>query len=218
MRTRKFSLLGLLSFTSLTLLLCAATGLRATGDPDNSAQLTRNLSAVLRDQGFTGKIGTSIEKRLGRRIDSKLAEAGRLLWFDTIGGLNNDNTCGGCHSPTNGMGDTQSIAIGIDSNGVVGPHRSGPRNQRRTPTAANSAFYPNLMWNSRFASLSGDPSITARVSCSRSPKGCRFPISRNCSWRRHSFRLRNVRKSPGSSSTTPILSGRRTNTKPLGTR
>jgi cytochrome c peroxidase len=87
----------------------------------------------------------------------KRAELGRLLWFDILGGLNNDNTCGGCHSPTNGFGDTQPIAIGIDNNFVVGPNRTGPRNQRRTPLAANTALYPTLMWNSRFAALSGDP-------------------------------------------------------------
>src|SRR4029434_7793025 len=40
---------------------------------------------------------------------------------------------------------------------MVGPYRTGPRNQRRTPMAANTAFFPNLMWNSRFASLSFDP-------------------------------------------------------------
>ena len=39
----------------------------------------------------------------------------------------------------------------------MGPDRTGPRNQRRTPLAINTAFFPNLMWNSRFASLSGDP-------------------------------------------------------------
>ena len=49
------------------------------------------------------------------------------------------------------------MAIGIDNNRIVGPHRTGPRNQRRTPLAANTALYPTLMWNSRFAALSGDP-------------------------------------------------------------
>src|SRR6185503_4310277 len=82
---------------------------------------------------------------------------GRLLWFDTLTGLNNDNSCAGCHSPTRGFGDTQSIAIGIDNNGIVGPDRRGPRNQRRTPMAINTPFYPTLMWNSRFAALSEDP-------------------------------------------------------------
>src|SRR4029077_4412823 len=115
------------------------------------------LTARLQQLGFTGKIGDSIEQRLGRPIDRARAELGRLLWFDTISGLNNDNSCAGCHSPTRGFGDTQSIAIGIDNNGIVGPDRAGPRNQRRTPMAINTAFYPNLMWNSRFASLANDP-------------------------------------------------------------
>ena len=64
--------------------------------------------------------------------------------------LHRDNTCGGCHSPSNGFGDTQSIAIGVDNNGLVGPNRVGPRNQRRSPLVVNTAFYPKLMWNGRF--------------------------------------------------------------------
>jgi len=119
--------------------------------------IDRQLADVLRRFGFTGRVESTLEQRLGRRIDLKLADLGRLIWFDTLVGLNNDNTCAGCHSPTNGFGDTQSIAIGIDNNAVVGPHRSGPRNQRRSPVAINAALYPNLMWNSRFASLSNDP-------------------------------------------------------------
>ncbi len=119
--------------------------------------LDQELEAVLREQGFTGNVEATLAQRLGRRIDPQLADLGRLLWFDTVTGLNNDNTCAGCHSPTNGFGDTQSIAIGIDNNGIVGPHRSGPRNMRRTPMAVNTAFYPKLMWNSRFASLADDP-------------------------------------------------------------
>jgi cytochrome c peroxidase len=115
------------------------------------------LIRVLDKAGFTGKIEASLERRLGRKINRKLADLGRLLWFDEAGGLHSDNTCGGCHSPTNGFGDTQSIAIGIQNNHIVGQGRMGPRNQRRTPTAANTAFYPNLMWNGRFAARSGDP-------------------------------------------------------------
>lgn len=90
-------------------------------------------------------------------VDRRLADVGRMLWFDPITGLNDDNACAGCHSPTNGFGDTQSIAIGIDNNGIVGVDRRGPRNQRRSPLMINTAFYPTLMWNSRFRSLSGDP-------------------------------------------------------------
>ncbi|HEY9430454.1 MAG TPA: cytochrome c peroxidase, partial [Blastocatellia bacterium] len=73
--------------------------------------LTQELTDTLQELEFTGRIEDTLEDRLGRRIDRKLADLGRLLWFDTITGLNNDNTCAGCHSPTNGFGDTQSIAI-----------------------------------------------------------------------------------------------------------
>jgi cytochrome c peroxidase len=135
----------------LLLPLCAS----ATAQP--SARLDNEVAAVLERAGFTGAVGSSIEQRLGRPIDPRLANLGRLLWFDTSGGLHNDNTCGGCHSPADGFGDSQSIAIGVQNNNRVGPNRAGPRNQRRTPTAVNAAFYPKLMWNGRFSAPSGDP-------------------------------------------------------------
>lgn len=118
------------------------------------------LHGYLSRLGFTGRIASTLETRLGRPIDHELADIGRQLWFDPIHALNNDNTCAGCHSPTNGFGDTQPIAIGIDNNGIVGSGptgRMGPRNQRRTPLMINTAFYPTLMWNSRFNAPSGDP-------------------------------------------------------------
>ena len=130
--------------------------------------LDDKLAAALKAAGFTGNVQQTLEKRLGRSINKKLANLGRLLWFDNIGGLHSDNTCGGCHSPTHGFGDTQSIAIGIQNNHIVGSRRSGPRNQRRTPTVANTAFYPNLMWNGRFLSGSGDPFNNS--------KGFHFPL------------------------------------------
>src|ERR1044072_2230222 len=123
----------------------------------SSATLDDQLAAVLAEHGFTGRIESTLEPRLGRKLDNQLVDLGRLPFFDTVGGLNNDNNCSGCHSPRNGFGDSQSIEIGIDNNRIAGPDLAGPRNQRRTPTVVNTAFYPNLMWNSRFASLSHDP-------------------------------------------------------------
>ncbi len=120
-------------------------------------QLNQQLRTVLAQHGFTGRIESTLADRLGRKLNPQLVEIGRLLWFDTITGLNDDNTCAGCHSPTAGFGDTQSIAIGIENNGVVGPNRAGPRNMRRSPMILNTAFYPTLMWNSRFRAVSGDP-------------------------------------------------------------
>jgi len=128
-----------------------ATG--SSGGRSLDDQLAERLDQV----GFTGRIQSTLTDRLGRRVDLRLADTGRFLWFDTILGLNDDNSCAGCHSPTAGFGDTQSIAIGIESNGVVGPDRSGPRNQRRAPMVLNTGFYPSLMLNDRFAALSGDP-------------------------------------------------------------
>src|SRR5262245_60627917 len=115
------------------------------------------LARVLAANGFTGRIESTLETRLGRKVDPLLADLGRNLFFDRILGLHGDNACAGCHSPANGFGDTQSIAIGIQSNEIVGPGRMGPRNQRRTPMVINNAFYPKLMWNGRFRSASGDP-------------------------------------------------------------
>jgi cytochrome c peroxidase len=127
------------------------------GSGQGASQLDERLDAELRRAGFTGRIESTLEQRLRRRINPELADLGRLLFFDTAGGLRGDNSCAGCHSPGAGMGDTQSIAIGVQNNGIVGPNRAGPRNQRRSPMVINTAFYPNLMWNGRFFAPTGDP-------------------------------------------------------------
>ena len=131
------------------------------------AALDAALRQVLTDHGFTGTVGQSLEQRLGRAVDPALADLGRLLWFDKITALHSDNACGGCHAPSAGFGDTHSIPIGIQNDNQVGSRRSGPRNQRRTPTVLNAAFFPALMWNGRFSAPSGDPFDDAQ--------GFRFP-------------------------------------------
>jgi cytochrome c peroxidase len=157
MRKQPFLIIRVICFTCLALFSVSFTVAQTSAASADEKDLDQSLALILRQAGFTGKIESTLEQRLGRRIDPQLANIGRLLWFDTITGLNDDNTCAGCHSPTAGFGDTQSIAIGIDNNGIVGPHRLGPRNMRRAPMVINTAFYPNLMWNSRFRALSSDP-------------------------------------------------------------
>jgi cytochrome c peroxidase len=131
------------------------------GPPDVAAltgpALDAQLVAALDAEGFTGTIASQLASRLGRPLDHRLARVGNLLFFDRMTGLAGDNSCSGCHAPNASYGDAESIAIGIQNNGIVGPGRAGPRNQRRSPTIVNSAFYPTLMWNSRFRALSGDP-------------------------------------------------------------
>jgi len=130
----------------------------STNEGNNEREiLNGQLTSVLRTLGFTGRIQSELVRRLGRPIDSRLADLGRITFHDSLLGLNNDNSCAGCHAAPVGFGDTQSIAIGVENNNIVGPERAGPRNQRRAPMLLNNAFYPTLMLNSRFASLSGDP-------------------------------------------------------------
>lgn len=125
--------------------------------PKDKPSLDAELGALLAEHAFTGRIEEQLEERLGRPLDDELADLGRHLFFDPIMALRQDNSCAGCHAPQFGFADSQSIAIGIRNNNVVGHFRIGPRNQRRSPTLLNSAFFPALMWNSRFSSLSGDP-------------------------------------------------------------
>jgi cytochrome c peroxidase len=123
--------------------------------PDRT--LDDELAAVLARAGFTGRIESTLQQRLGRRVDRRLADLGRLIYFDNIQGLHDDNSCAGCHTPAFGFGDSQSIAIGVQNNGIVGRNRTGPRNQRKAPLVINSAFFPRQMLNGRFRALSNDP-------------------------------------------------------------
>jgi cytochrome c peroxidase len=146
---------------TLVLLALACAGAmslaRGTAARGGGGSLDEALSATLDGHGFTGRVGQSLEQRLGRKVDNQLADLGRLAFHDSLLALGDDNSCAGCHAAPAGFGDTQSIAIGVSNNGIVGPDRAGPRNQRRAPMILNNVFYPRLMLNSRFAALSGDP-------------------------------------------------------------
>jgi cytochrome c peroxidase len=147
-----------------------------TDGNNDESELDADLHALLDEHGFTGRIEETLEDRLGRKLDNRLAELGRDLFFDPILALRGDNSCAGCHAPQFGFGDSQSIAIGILNNGVVGPNRGGPRNQRRSPMLLNTAFFPALMWNGRFSAASGDPFDNSEGSVFPAPEGLtRFP-------------------------------------------
>ncbi len=147
-----------------------------TAEGNDAADLDRQLRETLAAQGFTGRVEGTLETRLGRRFDPARAELGRLLFFDKFVGLHGDNSCAGCHSPLNGFGDSQSMAIGVENNDFVGPRRAGPRNQRRTPSVVNTAFYPKLMWNGRFSAISGEPFDNSKGFLFPAPEGTtRFP-------------------------------------------
>ena len=166
-------ILGAFGCEILFFLLLSIGSVLAESIPDD---LNRQLREILARNEFTGEVESTLEKRLGRPIDPAKAELGRLLFFDKFVGLHGDNSCAGCHSPMNGFGDSQSIAIGVENNDFVGPRRMGPRNQRRTPSVVNTAFYPNLMWNGRFSVVSGDPFDNSQGFVFPPPEGTtRFP-------------------------------------------
>jgi len=172
-RSRAPGLRGVLAgaYGPLALAALAALGLGACMDqavdvrlklltPDSL--LDERLLAELAEREFDGRIEATLEERLGRPIDPALADVGRLLFFDPILSLTGDNSCSGCHGPNVSFNDSKAIAVGVGNNGVVGPGRRGPHNRRRAPTVINAAFYPRLMWDSRFASTSLDPFDNSR--------------------------------------------------------
>ena len=156
-------ILGVLIFWGLTHESVRRISQAAGKDPSAKIEekngddaLNKELTHTLTRAGFTGKTELTLEKRLNRKVNQELADVGNQIFFDKLLALGNDNTCAGCHSPTHAFGDTQSIAIGVSNNDVVGTTgRVGPRNQARTPSVINNAFYPRLMWNGRFAATFG---------------------------------------------------------------
>ena len=153
----------------------ALAAIGALAGPPLKDDLDNQLKAALLSAGFTGTIENRfpvmLQGALGRTVNPKLAELGRNLFFDPVHSLGDDNSCAGCHAANAAFGDTQSIAIGVQSNMVVGAHRTGPRNQRRTPTVVNVALYPKLMWNGRFEALSGSPFDNSRSFSFPPPEG-----------------------------------------------
>jgi len=164
---------GATGYGVLLFLMLAVQNVMADSIPGD---LNRQLREILARNQFTGKVESTLEQRLGRPVDQAKAQLGQFLFFDKFVGLHGDNSCAGCHSPMNGFGDSQSIAIGVENNDFVGPQRMGPRNQRRTPSVVNTAFYPGLMWNARFSVVSGDPFDNSQGFIFPPPEGTtRFP-------------------------------------------
>ena len=123
----------------------------AQGDLDSQ------LKSVLAAAGFSGRVESGLEPRLGRTMNPKLADLGRLLWFDPAGGLHSDNTCGGCHSPANGFGDSQSIAIGVQNNNIVGPNRTRAAKPAADAHCRQYCLLPRADVERPFFAPSGDP-------------------------------------------------------------
>lgn len=76
--TPQLSLMGAVAACALLV----AADARSAPPPDLDAQVRAALNAA----GFTGRIQSTLPQRLGRPLKPQLANLGRLLWFDTLGG------------------------------------------------------------------------------------------------------------------------------------
>ena len=84
-------------------------------------QLDRPRGPACADQGFKGKIQSTLTDRLGRPLErANSPTSAELIFFDNnTNGLHDDNSFAGLPLARVGFGDAQSIAIGIDNNGIV---------------------------------------------------------------------------------------------------
>ena len=147
-----------------TLMLLAVASACSPDEPvgpgsvdETGPELDATLGTLLAAHRLDGRIEEQLEVKLGRPVDDRLAEVGRLLFFDRVLSLTEDNSCAGCHGPNVSFNDAVSISVGIENNLVVGEGRQGPHNLRRAPSVVNAAFLPRLMWDGRFESLALDP-------------------------------------------------------------
>ena len=83
-------------FLSLAIAGAAVLYLWSRPDPAVDAALNEALIKELRTRGYTGLVEESLEGRLGRAVDLRLADVGRFLFFDPVLSLAGDNSCSGC--------------------------------------------------------------------------------------------------------------------------
>lgn len=75
--------------------------------------------------------------------NSKKAELGRLLYFDTRLSTNATISCASCHAPSEIFSDRRPLSIGIQ----------GQKGTRHSMTIINAAYQPILFWDGRAKSL-----------------------------------------------------------------
>ena len=131
----------------------------------------------------TAGIRGLVEAELGRPVDQDRAELGRLLFFDPILSITQDNSCAGCHGPNVAFNDSKSISVGVENNGIVGPGRAGPHNLRRAPTVLNAVTPSKIGIASMQRSFAGEP-----------PRGSGPPLGPPICLRRSLFFLLNLLK------------------------
>ena len=175
--------------TAAALVWAGSLGLVAHGTEDDRDRggseryLNARLAQVLRQEGFTGRIESTLEDRLGRR-HRPAARQPRPAAVVRQGSF----AAPGQHVRRMPFADRTALAtrsrLPSASTTTASSVRTGtgPRNQRRSPLVVNTAFYPKLMWNGRFfanrrAGQDARRSVQQQFSGSRSRRPRRQSLS-----------------------------------------
>ena len=143
--------------TALVVAVWPALAAHADDYTAESLRLDALLSSVLQQAGFTGRIESTLETRLGRPIDPKLANLGRLLFFDRSGAFTTTTLVPGAMRRPTGFGDTQSIAIGVQNNNIVGQVGRGRGTSGEHPLPSTRPFIRTSCGTAGSSRRSGDP-------------------------------------------------------------
>ena len=169
--------------------------------------LDAKLARVLHHASFTGRVESTLEKRLGRPIDPDLADLGRLLFFDKDPGPARRQRLRGLplavqrlrrHAIDRHRRPEQRARRPAPRRPAQpAPHADGPQH-RVLPEAHVERPLPQRLGRS-VRQLAGLHCSRARRGRRSSPR--RTPTFRICSWRRRTFRRRSRSRSPGSPGT-----------------
>ena len=87
------------------------------------------------------------------RISPRVADLGRLLFFDPLLSESKDTSCAHCHVPARGWADGRAVAQGFGGKGIGRTRRGGIALRRGTPGLWNVAFQRRLFWDGRATNL-----------------------------------------------------------------
>lgn len=86
-------------------------------------------------------------------VDPKIADLGRLLFFDPLLSESKQTSCAHCHEPNRGWSDGRETAQGFGAKGLGRNRRGGVALPRGTPGLWNVSFQQRLFWDGRATNL-----------------------------------------------------------------
>ena len=118
----------------------------ASGNPQTEQQLRQ----VIAQKNIVGLTAQQLPA-----LNAQQVELGRLLFFDKILSGNQNVACSTCHHPTENMGDSLNLSVGVGgvgSQGEVGPGRTHPSGvfiPRNAQPVFATHLMPAMFWDKR---------------------------------------------------------------------